>query len=64
MSANDYIFINRKTFKVEHRDYDTDGVLCNVGKGKSLEEAIDIANEFMDSQEVPVAEYGIRFDRT
>jgi hypothetical protein len=60
MSANDYIYINRVTFEVEHRDYDTDVVLELVGKGKNLEEAVDIAKDFIDGQELPV-EYGIYF---
>ena len=51
------ITINKKTFVVMNVDAETDygGV---VGKGKNLEEAIEIAEKEMEEEEV---EYGIHF---
>ena len=61
MSANDYIHIDRKTFKVEHRDYDTDHCFEEVGTGKDLDDAIDTAQKYMQEQMVSI-EYGVYFD--
>ena len=57
MSANNFLEINKKTFKVRHLDADTnDG--SDLGEGESLEEAIEIAEEYLKENEV---EYGIWF---
>jgi hypothetical protein len=51
------ITINKKTFVVGNVDAET-GYGSVAGKGKSLEEAIEIAEEEMKKEEV---EYGIHF---
>jgi hypothetical protein len=57
MSANNLIYINRRTFKVYYQDCaDNDGLGRLVGQGKNLEEAVDIAQKFMEK-----IEYGIWF---
>lgn len=58
MSANNYILINRKNFQVSVRDADTDGVLSKIGKGNTLDQAIDIAQRYQNSE---IVEYGIQF---
>ena len=55
MSANNVLTINKKTFLVKHCDVDT-GAVLETWQAKSLEEAIDIAQKFMQEEEV---EYGI-----
>ena len=57
MSANNLVTINKKTFVVENVGAET-GFGNIVGKGKSLEEAIGIAEKEIEDEEV---EYGIRF---
>lgn len=57
MSANNMITINKNTFVVKNVDAET-GVGSIVGKGRNLEEAIDIAEKEMEREEV---EYGIHF---
>jgi len=57
MSANNMITINKRTYVVKNVDAET-GMGSIVGKGKSLEEAIDIAEKEMEEEEV---EYGIHF---
>lgn len=57
MSANNMITINKNTFVVKNVDAET-GVGSIVGKGKSLEEAVEIAEKEMEQEEV---EYGIHF---
>lgn len=58
MSANNFILINRKSFEVSLRDADTNALLEKIGKAKTLEEAIDMAQEY---QEIEIVEYGIHF---
>ncbi len=65
MSANNYILIDRDTLEVTHRNADGGKVMETIGKGKSLDEAVDIATKFQDELEkegMPV-EYGIEFTR-
>jgi len=57
MSANNLITINKKTYVVKEADTET-GYGDVLGKGKSLEEAIEIAEKEMEEEEV---EYGIHF---
>jgi hypothetical protein len=58
MSADNYIFINRKTFEVKLMGASNDDVITKLGKGKNLEEAVDIACK--EIKEIQV-EYGIVF---
>lgn len=51
------ITINKKTFVVKDVDAET-GYGNVLGKGKSLEDAIEIAERTMENEEV---EYGIHF---
>lgn len=60
MSANNYILINRKSFDVSLRDADSGDVLSKIAKGKTLDNAIDIAMEY---QETEIVEYGIQFTK-
>ncbi|MBI4066887.1 hypothetical protein HY407_00750 [Candidatus Gottesmanbacteria bacterium] len=57
MSANNLITINKKTYIVKEADAET-GHGRVVGKGNSLEEAIEIAEKEMDEGSI---EYGIHF---
>jgi LDH2 family malate/lactate/ureidoglycolate dehydrogenase len=57
MSANNMITINKKTYEVQNVDAET-GYGNIVGKGKSLEEAIEIAEKEMEEN---IVEYGIHF---
>ena len=57
MSANNLITINKKTFVVSNVDAET-GFGNVVGKGRNLEEAVDMAEKEIEEEEV---EYGIRF---
>lgn len=57
MSANNLITINKKTYVVKEVDAET-GYGRVLGKAKSLEEAIEIAEKVMDEEDI---EYGIRF---
>lgn len=57
MSANNMITINKKTYVVKEVDAET-GYGNELGKGKNLEEAIEIAEKEMKEQYV---EYGIQF---
>lgn len=57
MSANNMITINKKTYVVKEVDAET-GYGNVLGKGKSLEDAIDIAEKTMEEEYV---EYGIHF---
>lgn len=59
MSANDMLFVSKSNFRVFHAD--ADGCYNTlIGQGKSLEEAIKIAEDWEDEQCYP-AEYGIKF---
>jgi hypothetical protein len=62
MSANNSIYINKNTFRVyEHGCHDNDFIAEEeylIGQGKSLEEAIEIAEEF---EKENMVEYGIHF---
>lgn len=57
MSANNLITINKKTFEVKEVDAETYFGRV-VGKAKSLEEAIELAEKEMREEYV---EYGIQF---
>ena len=57
MSANNTITINKKSFVVKDVDIET-GYGNILGKGKRLEDAIEIAEKAMENEEV---EYGIHF---
>lgn len=57
MSANNLIKIDRRNFAVSDCDADT-GYGAKIGRGKTLEGAIDLAQEY---QEQNIVEYGIRF---
>ena len=60
MSANNLITINKKTYIVKEVDAETRYGRV-LGKGKSLEEAIEIAEKEMQNEYV---EYGIHFVKT
>ena len=57
MSTNNMITINKKTFVVKEVDAET-GYGNILGKGRNLEEAIEIAEREIDKGEI---EYGIHF---
>lgn len=63
MSANNYISINKKTFRVEHRDMDTDDASETL-ECKSLEEAIEKAEDLIQNIQLNggYVEYGISFE--
>lgn len=61
MSANNQILVSKSTFKVYHIDvdnYDDYGNKEELGQGKTLEEAMEIAQKEADEWQV---EYGIDF---
>lgn len=58
MSANNFLLINRKTFEVTMRDAENNYILMEVGKGKDINEAIDIAQKCLREE---IIEYGINF---
>lgn len=58
MSANNYILIDRKTLKVSMRDMDTDYKLQEIGQGRDINEAIDLAQKAIKEE---FTEYGIYF---
>jgi hypothetical protein len=58
MSDNTYLLINRKTFQVTRNDADT-GHVTELGKGKNLEEAVELAHKELQSDWPP--EYGVFF---
>lgn len=60
MSANNYILIDRKNLQVSIRDAETGAILSKIAKGKTLDNAIDIAMEY---QETEIVEYGIQFSK-
>lgn len=57
MSTNNIITINKRTFVVMNVDAET-GYGSVVGKGRTLGEAIEVAEKVMEKEEV---EYGIHF---
>lgn len=57
MSANNYLKIDRKKFKVSDCDVET-GSEFKIGQGKSLDEAINIAQKYKEEN---IVEYGIQF---
>lgn len=60
MSANNIIFIDRKNFKVYYQGTaDNDDLGSLEGQGKTIEEAIDIAQKIIE--ECGEVEYGIKF---
>lgn len=60
MSADNYIFINRKTFEVKLMGASNGDMITKLGKGKNLEDAIDIACDEVNSS---IVEYGIVFGK-
>jgi predicted RNase H-like HicB family nuclease len=60
MSSNNYIFINRKTLEVYYGFWDC-GQPDLIGVGKTLEEAVDIAENFIEEELAGILEDGIRF---
>lgn len=60
MSANNFILVNRKTFEVTMRNADTGTVLIKIGKTKTLDEAVDLAENYLEKE---IVEYGIRFTK-
>jgi hypothetical protein len=60
MSSDDTIFISKSTFKVYWFQGDSFGEEDLIGQGKTLEEAIKIAEDYEEKIEY-VVEYGIRF---
>jgi len=61
MSANNVIYIKRKTFEVFYQSCADNGDYGEkIGKGKNLEEAVKIAQKRIDEIDGWV-EYGIRF---
>lgn len=62
MSSNNYIAINFKTKRVEHRDADTDRVIGKAKTFKTTDEAVLRAEELWDEW-YPV-EYGVCFEYT
>lgn len=60
MSADNYIFISRRTFVAVERCASDGRVIAKLGKGKNLDEAIDIAQDRMEGYPV---EYGIVFGK-
>ena len=58
MSADNYILIDRKTFEVKELNASDGQIIRKIGKGKNLEEAIDMACE---ETKMGMIEYGIEF---
>jgi hypothetical protein len=59
MSADNIVWINKKTFEVkEGMSEMTPDRMRSIGKGKSLAEAVDIAENYCREE---LVEYGIRF---
>lgn len=60
MSANNIIYISRDNFKVYYQGCaDNDDLGSLEGQGKTIEEAVDIADDILE--EVGEVEYGIKF---
>lgn len=58
MSANNYILVNRDNLEVSMRDADTGALLQKIGRAKTLEKAIDLAQKYQE-----IVEYGICFTK-
>lgn len=58
MSADNYILIDRKSFEVKEINASDGRIINKIGKGKNLEEAVDIACEETKMGRI---EYGIEF---
>lgn len=56
MSANNYILVDRNNFNVTIRNADDGHIEQKIGKGKDIEDAIDIAEGYQG-----IVEYGISF---
>lgn len=60
MSANNVIYIDRKSLKVYYQGCADNQDLGNcIGQGKTLDEAVDIAYDYLGDGYMP--EYGINF---
>ena len=67
MSANNVIYIRRKSYEVFYQGCaDNESLGEFIGKGKSLAQAVDIAQEKIDELEDndELLEYGIHFIKT
>jgi len=60
MSTDNYIYISRKKFTVVERCASDGKEIQLLGKGKNIEEAIDMAQERIEQGNV---EYGIYFGK-
>ena len=60
MSANNFILVNRRTLEVTMRNMDTGTVSMKIGKAKTLDEAVDLAEDY---QQREIVEYGIHFSK-
>lgn len=60
MSANNYILVNRRTFSVSMRDAEEGKLMWKIGKGKTLDEALDIAQKTLEEE---IVEYGIQLTK-
>jgi len=58
MSTDNYILINRKNFIVKELNASDGSVIRKIGKGRNLEDAIDIACEETKTGKI---EFGIEF---
>lgn len=67
MSSNNYLLIEKikpKEFKVTHRDMDTDYIINRIGFTKGAEQALKMAEKFIDDlilKEFFGVEFGIRY---
>lgn len=57
MSANNFVLINKKDLTISDCDADT-GFGSKIGQGKTLDEAINLAQKYQEQNPV---EYGINF---
>jgi len=62
MSANNGLFINKKTFAVYEHGCMDNGFLEKeasfIGRGKNVAEAVQIAEDYMNEE---IVEYGVNF---
>ena len=63
MSANNEITINRRTFIVYYFPSVDNDYKELIGKGEDLEEAVDMAQRYIEKELLGYIEYGIRFLR-